>query len=224
MVALAIVGPIASGKSTVLKLLKKYGVATCSADDIAHQLTEVGKPEFEQILAEFGECYRQEDGALDRAALARLIFRSDEARTRLEELLHPAILSSIRAWLEQLRSSTQPPLVAAVEVLRLPSHLSARQLFDVVWLCMAPEAIRRDRLRKRDNLPETEVRQRFEVQRRQQIEICNPDFVIDTNCSLKELEHRVRKALARLPDIGLPDVPHLSSCSWGEDASKGGAN
>ncbi|MBM3501657.1 MAG: dephospho-CoA kinase, partial [Armatimonadetes bacterium] len=80
VIALAVVGPIASGKSTVLRLLRDLGAETCSADELARELTAPGRPALEQIIEEFGERYRRGDGSLDRQGLAELIFESSAAR------------------------------------------------------------------------------------------------------------------------------------------------
>ena len=199
MIALAVVGPIASGKTTVLRLLEELGARTCSADDLGRELTATGQPALKRIAAEFGAGYLQEDGALNRRRLAELIFRSASARERLEGILHPAILLRIGVWLAGLRESSDPPVVAAVEVLRLPRRLRAREPFDVVWLCAAPEETRLRRLIERDGMPEAEARLRIEIQRGQQVEDCDPDLVLDTKGSPEGLVPRVREAWATLP-------------------------
>jgi dephospho-CoA kinase len=198
LIALAVVGPIASGKSVVLGLLRGLGAETCSADDLARELTAPGQPALDEIIAQFGESYRREDGSLDRGALAELIFRSTDARERLEDILHPAILARIGTWLAARRARPDPPPVVAVEVLRLPRRLQAREPFDAVWLCRAPEDTRLRRLIERDALPEEEARRRLAVQREQQVEDCDPDLVLDTGGSLEALAAQVRDAWSQL--------------------------
>lgn len=198
MIRLAVVGAIASGKSTVLGQLRGLGAETSSADELVRQLTAPGQAALGQIIAAFGEAYLQEDGSLDRKRLARLIFESSEARDRLEAILHPAVLRRIDAWLAGLGERDAPPAVAAVEVLRLPRRLRARDLFDVVWLCSASESVRARRLIERDGLPETEAQRRIEVQRSQQIDDCEPDLVLNTEGPVDGLASRVREAWAAL--------------------------
>jgi dephospho-CoA kinase len=202
VIALAVVGPIASGKSTVLGLLGGLGAETCSADDFARELTRAGQPELKRIFAEFGAGYRREDGSLDRAALAALIFRSAPARERLEAILHPAILARIGAWLAERRAQSTPPPVAAVEVLRLPKHLRAREVFDAVWLCSASEETRLRRLVGRDGLRQSEARLRLGVQREQHVEDCEPDLILSTEGALADLSSRVERAWAELLQSG----------------------
>jgi len=198
VIALAVVGPIASGKSTVLGLLRELGGETSSADAWSRELTQPGQPALARIFAELGQEYRREDGSLNRAALAELIFRSGEARERLEAILHPAILDRIQTWLAGLRERRDPPRVAAVEVLRLPRSLRARDQFDVVWLCQAAEEVRLRRLIERSGLAETEVRRRLAVQREQHVEDCNPDVVLNTEGTMAETRSQVAAAWARL--------------------------
>jgi len=198
LLALAVVGPIASGKSVVLRTLAELGAATCAADDLGRELTQVGQPALARIFAEFGEQYRGADGSLDRQALARLIFSDDGARARLEDLLHPLILERIRAWLDQRRSGDAPPPVAAVEVLHLPAKRQARTPFDVVWLCTAPEAVRRERLMTRDGLAPEEARQRLAAQKALNIEDCRPDLVLDASGSREQLRAGVVAAWREL--------------------------
>lgn len=199
MLALAVVGPIASGKSRVLGILGQLGAATCSADDMARELTEPGGAALERICAEFGGEYRREDGSLDRKRLADLIFRDDAARERLERILHPLILDCIGSWLRDLRAEDEGPSVGAVEVLRLPRHLGARELFDVVWFCSAPAAVRLQRLMTRDRLSRADAQARLQVQETQAIEDCDADLILDAGGSKAELRAQVVEAWGKLP-------------------------
>ncbi len=194
VIRLAVVGPIASGKSTVLRLLGALGAETCSADELARDVTRPGEPALAQIIAEFGEAYRRADGTLDRRPMGELIFGSADARERLEAILHPAILQRMDAWLTSVRERQSPPPVAAVEVLRLPVHLRARDLFDVVWLCRASAPARLRRLVERDALSEADAHRRIEVQRSQHIEDCGPDLVVDTEGTLEQLQAQIGRA------------------------------
>ncbi len=198
MLALAVVGPIASGKSLVLATLRELGAATRSADEIAREVTGTDGAAQRRIHAEFGRKYQREDGSLDRKRLADLIFRDDAARERLESILHPLILDRIGSWLQGLRVSADPPSVAAVEVLRLPKGLRAREHFDVVWLCDAPSAVRLGRLMRRDGLKREQALARVEVQERQGISDCDPDLVLDAGGTKEELRTQVLRAWEKL--------------------------
>jgi dephospho-CoA kinase len=88
-----------------------------------------------------------------------------------------------------------------VEVLRLPRSLHAREVFDVVWLCRAPESTRRARLMARDGLEVGEAQRRLNVQATQNIDDCSPDLILDTGGSLGELTDRVRAGWGMLEGL-----------------------
>ena len=66
------------------------------------------------IVERFGSAVLDPDGALDRSALAAVVFSDPQARRDLEQIVHPAVYAAIRDWLEELprarrwRSPTSP--------------------------------------------------------------------------------------------------------------------
>jgi dephospho-CoA kinase len=84
-------GGIASGKSTVADYLGKLGANVIDTDVIAREVVEPGQPALNEIKREFGDSVLRDDGTLDRPAMRRIIFSDDEARRRLEAILHPRI-------------------------------------------------------------------------------------------------------------------------------------
>jgi dephospho-CoA kinase len=95
-------GGIGSGKSAVADAFAARGIEIADADRAAHALTAPGEPGLAAVLAAFGPTFRQADGSLDRARLRRLVFADPEARSRLEQILHPLIREATRrataAW------------------------------------------------------------------------------------------------------------------------------
>ena len=91
MFLVGVTGGIASGKSTVAKMLGKYENEIIDADEIAREVVTPGSEGLQKVLAEFGPQVLLEDGTLDRAELARMIFADPNRRTTLEGILHPLI-------------------------------------------------------------------------------------------------------------------------------------
>lgn len=87
----ALTGGIGSGKSAVADLFAAHGAVVVDTDAIAHELTGAGGKAMPEILRVFGPTAATAEGALDRAAMRRLIFADPEARKRLEAILHPMI-------------------------------------------------------------------------------------------------------------------------------------
>jgi dephospho-CoA kinase len=92
-VTVAVTGPFASGKSTLVRLLGELpGTETASADEIVHHLLKNDRRTISKIIERFGEGVRGSDG-IDRKALGRKVFGDAGALRDLEEILHPLVRS-----------------------------------------------------------------------------------------------------------------------------------
>ena len=91
MLRIGLTGGIGSGKSTVAALLAQHGARVVDADRIAREVVEPGTPGLAAVVAEFGEAVLTADGALDRPALAALVFGDPAARARLDAVVHPLV-------------------------------------------------------------------------------------------------------------------------------------
>ena len=90
-VTVAVTGPFASGKSTLVRFLGELpGTETASADEIVHHLLKNDRRTISRIIERFGEDFRGSEG-IDRKALGREVFGDAEALRELEEILHPLV-------------------------------------------------------------------------------------------------------------------------------------
>ena len=94
---IALTGGIATGKSYVLAALARAGVPTNDADLLARQAVAPGTPALDAIAARFGPSILDSTGALDRRALARIVFTDDAARRDLEAIVHPLVRAATDA-------------------------------------------------------------------------------------------------------------------------------
>ncbi|RYZ78766.1 MAG: dephospho-CoA kinase, partial [Proteobacteria bacterium] len=94
---IGITGGIASGKSTVTKLLRTLGFEVLDADQISHQVTQVHGPALVQIYKTFGEAVRNPDGSLNRQLLGSMVFGRVAELKKLEAILHPLVREKIAA-------------------------------------------------------------------------------------------------------------------------------
>lgn len=88
---IGLTGGIASGKSTVAELFAGLGAVIIDTDVVAREVVEPGMPALAQIRHEFGDGVFDSGGRFDRAAMRQLVFGDDDARERLERILHPVI-------------------------------------------------------------------------------------------------------------------------------------
>lgn len=95
-------GGIATGKSTVAALLRERGCIVIDADILAREVVEPGQPAYERIVAAFGPGVLAPDRALDRKALASIVFADPERRKELEAITHPEIRARFAARVAEL--------------------------------------------------------------------------------------------------------------------------
>lgn len=92
----AIIGSIASGKSTALKIFKQLGIACYSADDVARNLLKNGEPAYLAILNHLGSNYLLANQELNRDKLRAKLITDPDFKLWLEALMHPQIKKSLK--------------------------------------------------------------------------------------------------------------------------------
>jgi dephospho-CoA kinase len=130
-VVIGLTGPIGCGKSTVAGWLGKLGAVVIDADRVSRTVTPPGSAELTAVVDAFGTGVVTEDGALDRAALGRIVFADPDALRRLEAIIHPAVRPRILEEIEAARALGAPGVV--VEAIKLVEGGLAA-LCDEVWL------------------------------------------------------------------------------------------
>lgn len=140
-ITVAVTGGIGAGKSTVSALLAERGALLIDSDLLAREVVGVGTPGLAAVARQFGDGVITTDGALDRAALASIVFGDPAARKMLESITHPLI----RARAADLQSSAAPGSVVVNDIPLLTSAAAAAA-FHLVIGVGAPEAARIQRL------------------------------------------------------------------------------
>ena len=97
MIVVGLTGGIGAGKSTVSTMLAERGAVIVDADAIVRELQAPGAPLLDVLAARFGSGIIDADGALDRAALAAIVFDDRSALDDLNALVHPAVRAEIAA-------------------------------------------------------------------------------------------------------------------------------
>ncbi|MDY3292825.1 MAG: dephospho-CoA kinase [Parolsenella sp.] len=139
-------GGIASGKSTVARLLHDRGAWLCDLDQVSREVLEAGSPVLESIATEFGDDLVDRDtGELNRDELAARAFATPEDTARLEAIEMPAIRERLAAILTSSSCSGAEPKLTIVEVPLLDRVEDLLPLADDVLVVTAPLALRRKR-------------------------------------------------------------------------------
>jgi dephospho-CoA kinase len=191
MLILGITGGIATGKSTVTRLLAELGAPTISADALARDLLAPGTETTRQVLRAFPQCADPQD--------ARVIFADPQARQRLEALTHPPIIAALAAQADHWRAMPSPRAAALEIPLLFEAGLSA--LVDRVVVVACHEEKQIARLRERAGVDESEARRQIAAQWPLSDKISRADSVITTDDDLAETRQQVQalwEALAHL--------------------------
>lgn len=145
-------GGIGSGKSTVADLFVEQGAALVDTDAIAHELTGPGGAAMPALIAAFGAQVVGLDGAMDRAAMRRLVFADPSAKARLEGILHPRI-GQLAA--ERCRAAAAPYVILAVPLLVESGTYHER--CDRIVVVDCPENLQVERVMARSGIGRDEV-------------------------------------------------------------------
>lgn len=180
MTKIAIVGNIASGKSTVEQILIDKGFVVYDTDKIAHKILEDNKDLFPFAIV---------DGRIDRKKLAKVVFSDNEQLKYLESIIHP----KVREFIENIDDKS-------TVFISVPQLFEAgfEDLFDKIIFVSAPLEIRLERLMKRNNLTKDEAMKRINAQMWEEEKIQKSDFVINNNSSKIELINQVGSLMQRL--------------------------
>ncbi len=180
-------GGVGSGKSTAAGFFREFGVPVIDADEIARELTLPGQPALREIAEAFGTEVLDAQGRLDRAALRRIAFADEDARRRLEAILHPRIRERMEEALAEVAE-------APYAILVIPLLLEARQqdLVDRVLVVDADPALQVRRVMARDGVDEAQVRAIMAAQVDRETRLAAADDLILNEDDLDELKRQVQ--------------------------------
>ncbi|MBD7984266.1 dephospho-CoA kinase [Sporosarcina sp. Sa2YVA2] len=189
---IGLTGSIATGKSTVSRMLKNKGFPIVDADEIARLVVEPGSAVLKEIAAVFGEDVICPDGTLDREKLGARIFTNEEDRGKLNAIMHPAVRSEMIRQKQQWLDEGAKTVVMDIPLLfesKLQSYV------DKIIVISAKPAIQRERLIARNNLSESEADARIASQIPVSEKEKQADAVIHNDGSLLETEKQLDSIL-----------------------------
>jgi dephospho-CoA kinase len=199
MLRVGLTGGIASGKSTVAELFAELGAGIVDTDVIAREVVAPGEPGLEAVVEAFGPAILTARGELDRAALRRIVFRDTERRRALEAILHPLIRARTVRAIERLDA----PYALVVVPLLLEAGFDA--LVDRILVVDCPEAVQRERLRRRDAADASATDAMLAAQLGREARLARADDVIDNGGSLAATRAQVATLHARYVDLTAPE-------------------
>jgi dephospho-CoA kinase len=189
-------GGIGSGKSTVSAMLAGRGAVVIDADVIAREVVEPGQPAYDAVVQRFGSDVVGADGALDRAAIAAIVFNDKAALKDLEAITHPAVGARM-VELMQLQAGTDNIVILDVPLL---VEKGTYETAGTIVVDVDPEiAVRR--LVEQRGMSEDDARRRMAAQVSREERRAKADFVIENGGTLEELRAAVDRCWAWLQEL-----------------------
>jgi dephospho-CoA kinase len=185
-------GGLAAGKSTVASFFRELGAFHVDADLIAHALLAMGGAAVREVVARFGESIVGADGAVDRRALAAVVFADPRALADLNAIVHPKVRAEIARRIADEESNAAASPVALVDAALLVESGIHRDL-DALIVVACTEATQVARAVARGGLTEAEARARVAAQAPLREKLAAADYVIENEGSLDETRRRVRE-------------------------------
>ena len=217
MYLIALTGGIAAGKSVIGARLAELGAVHIDADELAREVVEPGEPALARITEQFGPTVIGVDGALDRSALAAIVFSDPAKRALLNAITHPAV----RARAKKLMAEAEARNPSAVVVYDVPLLIETGPVegYDLVVVAMASETVRLRRLTEMRGMSLDEARGRIAAQATDEQRRAVADVVIATGGTMEE-------TLAQIDELWGRVVESAASASRGSahDSSSGCAD
>ena len=208
MLLIGLTGNIASGKSTVARLLAARGATIIDADLLARQAVEVGTPAYDKILQRWGRDVLAPDGMLDRAALRERVFADQDELEELNQIVHPEVTRMRDEMVAEARDRGDRIVVCDIPLL-FENDLAGS--FDRIMLVDAPRPMRLERLVRERGLHEAEAMKMIAAQMPAELKRARADYVIDNTGALDDLEARVDEVWHGLEEEARAQAPALSA-------------
>jgi len=181
-------GGIACGKTTVASMFGDLGIPVVDADALAREVVEPGTPGLQRIVDEFGKGVLDQGGRLDRKKVGDLVFGDEDAREKLNAIMHPMIGAAGAMHMAALQESDAPYLLYEAALL---VETRSYEAFSALIVVSAEESLQRLRLIARDGFSVSEANARIASQLPLARKIAVADYVVTNNGDLEATRRQV---------------------------------
>lgn len=195
MKLVGLTGGIASGKTTVAKIMKRLGAAIVDADALSREVVEPGRDAWKAIVDTFGAEVLRPDQTLDRQKLRAVIFNNSTARKKLESIIHPRVRALAEERINQQAAAGYEIVVYEVPLL---FEGNLHEWLRPVVLVACDADVQRQRLQQRDRLTPEEAQKHIDAQMSLEEKRRLADYVIENDGDLESLERQVEAVLKRI--------------------------
>jgi dephospho-CoA kinase len=191
---IGLTGGIASGKSTVSKMLTDMGIPVIDADIEARLAVEQGETAYNDIVRYFGEDILDQDKNINREKLGSIVFHDEGKRNALNSFVHPAVRERMLAKVERAKLNKEKAIVLDIPLL---IEGSLQYMADKILLVYVNEETQLQRLMDRNQYTKEEALARIKSQMPIDEKVKHADKVIDNNGTIAETKQQLEQILAQ---------------------------
>lgn len=184
---IGLTGGIGSGKSAAAALFKDIGVDLIDADDLARDSLSINSEGYKLFIDEFGNKYLDENKNINRELIRELIFNNSDAKSKLENIIHPIVRSGIETFIKNKKSDY------CIIVVPLIFETNSSKIYDRVLVIDCDVDVQISRTSKRDNQTKSDIENIVNKQATREQRLSIADEVIVNNGSLDLLRNEVLK-------------------------------
>ena len=199
MLIVGLTGGLASGKTFVALELQRLGCHVVEADQLGREVMEPGAAAFDPVLQAFGLGILAEDGRIDRARLAGIVFRDAEQLQRLNAIVHPAVHDLAQARYREI-GAAEPAAIVVYAAAILVETGGYRELDKLIVVACSPEH-QMERALMRPGATKADVLARISRQLPLKFKLEHADYVIDTDGTVADTLRQTKMVYESLRDI-----------------------
>jgi dephospho-CoA kinase len=184
---IGLTGGIGSGKSAAAALFKDIGVDLIDADDLARDSLNINSEGYKLFIDEFGDKYLDESKNINRELIRKLIFNDLDAKSKLENIIHPIVRSGIETFIRNTKSNY------CIIVVPLIFETNSSKIYDRILVIDCDVDVQISRTSKRDNQVKSDIENIINKQATREQRLSIADDVIVNNGSLDLLRMEVLK-------------------------------
>jgi dephospho-CoA kinase len=198
-ILLGVTGGIASGKTTVARMLEDLGAPIIDFDLLSRVVVEPNKPAWKEIVAYFGEQVLLEDKTPDRKKISQIVFHEPEKRKKLESFIHPRVYHEFARLVKEFTAKDPNAIIQGVVPLLLEANL--QHLFHKILLVYIPQEMQAERLMKRDRISREMATNILNAQLPIEEKKGYADFIVDNSGTLEETKRQVKEVWKKLKQM-----------------------
>lgn len=188
---IGLTGGIGSGKSSVLKELKRLGAKVIDADKISREIVRPHSSAWKKIVKEFGKKILKKNKQIDRHILGQLIFSDNSKRKILERITHPAIIARVKKQVKALKRKNRKSVIVIDAPLLFEAKLE--KMMDKVVVVWCDKKCQVERLLKKTSLQRPEILKRIKAQMPIEKKKKMADLLINNSNDIKALKLKTKQ-------------------------------